>query len=284
MFGKLRRLAALVNHRSETRTPFATPVAVPSDPEQKVDFVCNVCGNQNRAVSLRLVRAREDQSCGHCKSSLRMRSVVYALSMELFGKALVLPEFPIDKSISGLGMSDWDGYANGLAQKLAYTNTYYHTEPRLDITNLPEAEIGSRRFLISSDVFEHIPILALDSAFRNSRRLLRENGVFIFTVPNAKSGETLEHFPRMHDFRIIETKGKRFLYNRTVEGDEEIFDDLIFHGGDGMTLEMRKFSEPDLLRRLGAAGFSSVKVYSDCVSEFGIVWPVDRDVPIAARC
>jgi hypothetical protein len=35
-------------------------------------------------------------------------------------------------------------------------------------------------------------------------------------VPFTKTGETLEHFPRMHDFTIIETKGKRFLYNRAV--------------------------------------------------------------------
>ena len=213
-----------------------------------------------------------------------MRSVIYALSMELFGKPLILLEFPADNTVSGLGMSDWEGYSKVLERKFAYTNTFYHTEPRLDIANVPEEATGKLRFLISSDVFEHIPILALEDAFRNSRRLLQKNGVFIFTVPFTKSGETQEHFPRMHDFRIIETKGKRFLYNRTAEGEEEIFDDLIFHGGDGMTLEMRKFSEPDLRRRLAGAGFSSIRIYSDHIPEFGIIWPTDWDVPIAARC
>lgn len=212
-----------------------------------------------------------------------MRSVMYTFSMELFGKPLVLPEFPADNTISGLGMSDWEGYSKGLETKLAYTNTFYHTEPRLDITNLPDGATGKHRFLISSDVFEHIPVFALDDAFRNSRRLLHKGGVFIFTVPFTKAGETQEHFPRLHDFRIIETKGKRFLYNRTAEGEEEVFDDLIFHGGDGMTLEMRMFSEPDLRRRLASAGFSSVRVYTDCVPEFGILWPMDWAVPIAAR-
>ena len=80
-----------------------------------------------------------------------------------------------------------------------------------------------------------------------------------------------------------ETGAKRFLYNRTVDGQEEIFDDLIFHGGDGMTLEMRMFSEPDLRRRLAEAGFGSVRVYADQVPEFGILWPMDWAVPIAAR-
>jgi len=212
-----------------------------------------------------------------------MRSVIYALSMELFGKPLVLPEFPVDNTVSGLGMSDWEGYSKALEKKLAYTNTFYHTEPRLDIANVPEEATGKHRFLISSDVFEHIPVFALDDAFRNSRRLLQKNGVFIFTVPFTKAGETQEHFPRLHDFRIIETKGKRFLYNRTAEGEEEIFDDLVFHGGEGMTLEMRMFSEQDLRQRLAEAGFSSIRIYSDHIPEFGILWLMDWAVPIAAR-
>jgi SAM-dependent methyltransferase len=194
-----------------------------------------------------------------------------------------LPEFPRDPGVSGLGMSDWDGYALTLSEKLSYVNTYYHQEPRLDITELPEAMIGTQDFVISSDVFEHIPVFALDDAFKNSRLLLKPGGVFIFTVPFTKTGETQEHFPRLNDFRIIETRGKRFLYNKTVDGEEEIFDDLVFHGGDGMTLEMRMFSEPDLKKALTAARFSSVRICTDLVPEFGIIWPMDWAVPIVAR-
>jgi hypothetical protein len=282
--GKLHRLASRVKHSLTPRTAVSAPAGPPDVATRTVDFVCNVCGQENRAAPVEHVQDRECPSCGHCRSSLRMRSVIYTLSMELFGKPLVLPEFPVDKTISGLGMSDWEGYSRGLEKKLAYTNTFYHTEPRLDITNVPEEAAGIHRFLISSDVFEHIPVFALDGAFRNSRRLLRQDGVFIFTVPFTKDGETQEHFPRMHDFRIIETRGKRFLYNRTPEGEEEIFGDLIFHGGDGMTLEMRIFSEPDLRRRLTEAGFSSIRIYSDRIPEFGILWPIDWAVPVAARC
>jgi ribosomal protein L37E len=282
--GRLRRLASRIKHRL-LPSPGTSVPAVNGEPSggTAVDFVCNVCGQQNRAVPLVHVQNRECQSCGYCRSSLRMRSVMHALSIELFGKALVLPEFPLDKAVSGLGMSDWEGYAKGLENKFSYTNTFYHTEPRLDITDVPGELTGKQRFLISSDVFEHIPVFALDRAFRNSRRLLQDNGVFIFTVPFVKDGETQEHFPRLHDFKIIETRGKRFLYNRTVDGEEEIFDDLVFHGGDGMTLEMRMFSEPDLRRRLAAAGFESVKIYADHVPEFGIIWPMDWAVPIVAR-
>jgi SAM-dependent methyltransferase len=276
----LRRLASAVKRRLAPAAPVPQSAA-PAQP--LVDFVCNICGHANTGVPREQMQNREGQSCRSCASSLRMRSVMYALSTELFGRAVVLRDFPVDKSIAGIGMSDWEGYATALREKLDYTNTYYHAEPRLDITRIPDEAVGRYRFLLSSDVFEHIPGFALDDAFRNACRLLHDGGVFIFTVPFLKSGETQEHFPRLHDFRIVETRGKRFLYNRTADGVEEIFDDLVFHGGEGMTLEMRMFTEPDLLRRLREAGFSSAQVRIDYAPEYGIHWPIDYAVPIVAR-
>ncbi len=289
-FARLRRLAGRAVRRlrgagsvAVTKPSVGQPAASQALSVDTVDFVCNVCGHKNLGVPLVHVQNREFQSCAACRSSLRMRSVMYALSMELFGKALTLPEFPKDKQLAGLGMSDWEGYAGRLEQKLGYINTFYHIEPRLDITAPPSDWAGRQRFLISSDVFEHIPVFCLDQAFANSRQLLDDQGVFIFTVPYLKDGQTSEHFPNLHDFRIIETAGKRYLYNKTSSGNEEIFGDLVFHGGDGMTLEMRMFSEPDLLRHLKEAGFASVRIYTDQVPEFGIIWPMDWAVPIAAR-
>lgn len=264
-------------------TPAPAAVREADDGIPSVDFLCNVCGQENRRVPLHHVQNREYQSCAHCRSSLRMRSVVHALSVELFGRPLVLPEFPADKTISGLGMSDWEGYAMPLAERLAYQNTFYHAPPRLDITDIRDEDCARQRFLISSDVFEHIPVALLDQAFRNSCRLLNDAGVFIFTVPYAKEGRTVEHFPNLHQFSIDETDGKRVLHNVTRDGQHETFEDLIFHGGDGMTLEMRMFSEPDLLRSLQDAGYRSTRIYTDCVEEFGILWPMDWAVPIAAR-
>lgn len=266
---------------------FGKPAPTRRPPEAgetpSVDFLCNVCGKENHRVPLHHVQNREFQSCVHCRSSLRMRAVVHALSVELFGRPLVLPEFPADKTITGLGMSDWEGYATPLAERLAYQNTFYHASPRLDITDIRDEDCARQRFLISSDVFEHIPVFLLDQAFRNSRRLLNSDGVFIFTVPYVKEGETVEHFPNLHQFDIREIDGKRVLHNVTRDGQHETFENLVFHGGDGMTLEMRMFSESDLLRNLKDAGYRSTRIYTDRVEEYGILWPMDWAVPIAAR-
>jgi len=251
--------------------------------DARVDFLCNVCGCRSFGVPREQAENREFQSCQHCRSSLRMRSLMYLLGAELFGSPRALLAFPTDKSIRGVGMSDWEGYAPLLAERFDYTNTFYHCEPRLDISDIPESSVGRYDFLISSDVFEHIPPEVLDRAFANSRRLLKPNGVFIFTVPFAKTDATREHFPRLHDFRIVEEGGKRVLINTTADGTSERFEDLVFHGGEGMTLEMRMFGEGDLLRRLRAAGFSRAEVRADPAPHFGINWPIDHSLPVVAR-
>lgn len=180
-------------------------------------------------------------------------------------------------------MSDWEGYSVQLAEKVSYTNTYYHTEPRFDITRIAESDVGRYDFLISTDVFEHIPVFELDKAFSNAKRVLAPGGFLLLTVPFDNADETREHFPQLHDFRIVEANGGRKLINRTVDGTEEVFDNLIFHGGDGATLEMRKFSECDIRRRLSSAGFNSIRLCKEPVPKWGIDWPTDWDMPIVAR-
>ncbi len=260
---------------------FLKPTKAPEQPEL-LSFQCNICGHFNEDIPKRIVKSREDQSCQKCKSSLRMRSVIYALSMELFGKNIMLPDFPEDKTITGIGMSDWEGYANLLSEKLAYTNTYYHQEPKLDITNITPEQENKYDFIISTDVFEHIPP-PVETAFVNVQRLLKPGGVLIFTVPYMNDGITKEHFPDLHDFRIVTHKGKSFLINVTKDGEEQVFDDLIFHGGDGFTLEMRMFAKKSLLEELESAKFEHNKIYSDNISEFGIIWQISWAFPIAAR-
>lgn len=243
-------------------------------------FRCNICG---QACLTKVVELdREKASCKNCGSTVRWRAIIHILSVELFGQSLALPDFPVRHDISGIGLSDWDGYAAQLTRKLNYRNTFYHQEPRLDIASIDAALEGSLDFIISSEVFEHVPP-PVSVAFQNARRLLKPGGVMIFTVPYSKEEKTLEHFPELHDYKLIESNGHYTLRNVTKSGAVQIFEDLIFHGGPGSTLEMRVFSESSILEEFKEAGFSNIKIYRTPDFEHGIYWRDNWSLPMSAR-
>lgn len=245
-------------------------------------YQCNICGEacETRVDAL----DREQPSCPNCGSTVRMRAIIHMLSLELFGKSIPLPEFPHMPDIKGVGMSDWVGYAFPLAHKLGYTNTFYHKEPKLDITSIEPSRGGTLDFIISSDVFEHVaPPVSV--AFANACRLLKPSGVMIFIVPyiNDLGSVTKEHFSDLYQYKIIKTSSGYILKNSTREGVEQVFDNLVFHGGEGSTLEMRVFSESSLLEEFHKAGFSRVKIYREPYFDYGIYWKHDWSLPMAAR-
>jgi SAM-dependent methyltransferase len=210
-----------------------------------LSFRCNLCGTTNRAALCAL--ERETPSCRGCGSTVRFRSIVHLLTQALFGRSMVLADMTPRQDIVGIGLSDADAYANPLASKLGYTNTFFHTEPRLDIANAPSDLTGRYDFIIASDVFEHV-VPPVSRAFANARRMLRPGGVFVFSVPYGLDGGTVEHFPDLADFRVAEENGRWTLHNRATDGREQVYTDLVFHGGPGTTLEMRLFSLPALQR------------------------------------
>lgn len=242
-------------------------------------FRCNICGRVAWAPKERLTR--ESITCG-CGSSVRLRSLVHVLSLELFGRSLPIKDFPFSPEISGLDMSGAIAYGKRLASRLGYTNTFLHKEPRLDITEPGPEWLGRSDFVISSDVFEHVA-RPVSRAFQNSFRLLRPGGVIILTVPYARDGETIEHFPSLHDYRLVEQDECRMLINTTVDGQQEVFHDLVFHGGEGETLEMRVFSQTGVVEELARAGFVEIRIHDDPFPEFGIIWQHDWSLPISAR-
>lgn len=251
----------------EKRGMYRRYLLLRANSDDVVCFRCNICGCRTSFPRPHL--SRESCSCVKCGSTLRWRSVIHALSLELFGKSLTLPEFPFRPDITGIGMSDWQGYAHRLTRKLSYTNTFYHTEPFLDIMNVDPSQFGLYDFVISSDVFEHIPPPSI-KAFRNVLRLLKPGGVFIFTVPYV-CGETKEHFPSLNQFSIEKRTGSWILLNRTADDRLETFENLTFHGGPGTTLEMRVFGDRSLVNEVEEAGFRDRKIHSDECPEFGIV-------------
>ena len=243
-----------------------------------ISFTCNICGSDNTVEAL----DSEPSSCAGCGSNVRLRAMLYMLSKELFGEALVLPDFPPLTAIRGIGLSDQRSYATALAKKLDYTNTYYDREPRLDITEPHPERYGTYDFILSSDVFEHISV-PVERAFEEACRLLKPNGVLCLTVPSTLEHETVEHFPDLHRYAVVDLAGSLVLINRKADGALEIRDNLMFHGGVGATLEMRLFSQKDLERKLIAAGFETVVFQTEPVPRFGIEFEGKWSLPLVAR-
>jgi SAM-dependent methyltransferase len=235
---------------------------------QQPSFRCNVCGQQNRGDPK--LFTRETGACSKCKATVRMRGAVYALSLGLFGGILAIPDFP-KNSLSGSGISDWDGYANRLKKKLNYRNTFLHQRPILDITNAPQDLAGTQDFLISIDVFEHIAP-PVDRAFQGAAKLLKPGGCLVFSAPYNLHESTAEHFPHLHQFEVVKALGGFCLLNRRQDGTLEVFDQLNFHGGPGHTLEMRLFSKADILGHLATAGFVNVRIVSE-----DLAWGIHYD-------
>jgi SAM-dependent methyltransferase len=243
--------------------------------------LCNICGSQN--VVERADIQRETATCTQCGSILRWRSIIAALSVTLYGSSRLLGEFSWGPSTVGLGMSDWHGYAGRLSEIFSYENTFYDEEPRFDVMApvRPDAA-GKYDFIISSDVLEHVPP-PYERALENLRAMLKPNGVLILSVPMEPDGSTVEHFPDLHQYDLAQLGEDSVLVNRTRTGAIQVFEDLVFHDGAGATLEMRRFSAPDVLDGLRRAGFEGVEPFDTAVPEHGIVWNDRASWPVVAR-
>jgi len=225
---------------------------------------------------------REEPTCTFCGSSVRMRGIVHHLSLGLFERSVSLPDFPHLPEIVGVGLSDWEAYAKILEKKFSYTNTFYHQEPFLDITILPPNRFKACDFLISTEVFEHVPP-PVSRAFQGSFDILKPGGLLVLTVPFTDTPKTKEHFPNLHQFKVVNLGEDYILVNRTAEGGFELHKDLVFHGGPGSTLEMREFSRADVVHQLEEAGFIEVQVHEGSVPAWGILPPHQWGLPITAR-
>ena len=255
---------------------------LPPDAPQVIEYCCNLCGCKNRLDSSQF--HRELAACKKCGALARFRGIIHALA-NFLGESedAILRDWPIRKRIFGIGMSDWNGYARLLRRKFSYENTFYDHKPKLDILNLTEKNLGKYDFVISTDVFEHI-LPPLQQGFDNLFRLLKPGGCLIFSVPYTRTAQTLEHYPGLLDYEILNFRGTRILVNRDEGGRLQVYDNLVFHGGKGATLEMRIFCEADILNRLAQSGFEDIEVYDQPNLSIGYYWPglksADPDAPL----
>ena len=188
--------------------------------------------------------------------------------------ALPLPDFHDRTGISkGSGAGDAHCYAFPLAEKVNYTNTFYDREPYLDITVSHPDQYGTYDFILSSDVFEHVDT-PVGRAFEEAFRLLKPNGFLCITVPSVIADETVEHYPDLHQYSVVE-----FDWGARADQPQarwvktlEIHGNLVFHGGISTTLEMRLFSQADPIFNSKTTDYSDVVLQMEPVERFGIVF------------
>lgn len=249
----------------------------PTPKRPKLRFICNICGATASAPTEHF--DRETPNCSHCGSNVRFRAFIALLGQALGRGTTPLVDWPVDKAISGVGLSDWPGYAAVLAEKCDYRNTHFHAEPKLDICAPPSDWQERFDFLLSSDVFEHV-MPPVQAAFEGSFRLLKPGGLLVMSVPFVPKARTREHYPDAVGYRLDE--GGRVLIDSVSRGDY-VAAEPVFHGGPGATLEMRLFGGLDLEANLEAAGFEAVRVHAEAILEVGVVHPLLFSLPITAR-
>ena len=257
--------------------------ALPSRTATAEKPVCNICGFRLIGPA-GVLSERELRSCAACGSTLRFRAIVAALQSELDGdeEVRVLARIPRRKHVKGIGMSDAGVYAHVLQRKFSYLNTFFHTEPLLDIRSPARDYLGQFDFAVSSDVLEHVDGPALRT-LGNLRALLKPGGILALTVPYGFHEATIEHYPELHDYRIEGEGASRILVNVTQDGREQRFTSLCFHGGDGSTLELRIYSYSDLIRQLSEVGFTDIRLHDADYPEWGIIHQHKLGLPITAR-
>ncbi len=251
--------------------------------KNKHNFKCIITGKDVSLSEKNVLISREGMNADGCTS--RLRAMIYHLSKELFGQPICLNEFPKNKNIKGIGMSDAPEYAITLSEKLDYVNTYYEKEPYLDIYQLSKEQQNAYDFVLSTDVFEHIPPYpGLNIAFKNLYNLLKPNGFVVFGVPFSLDEETVEHFPNLYNYNFKKEGSKITLYNETIDGKKEMFENLCFHGGpgditqnkgNGSTLEMRVFCKKDIEKKFYEAGFREIEfldIEDPIIKSYGIYW------------
>lgn len=123
----------------------------------------------------------------------------------------------------------------------------------------------------------------VERALEEIARLLKPNGFLVATVPCTPDDVMREHFPGLHEYRVIRLGAGGVLVNRRADGTLEARDHLAFHEGPGEVLEMRQFGPSGLRARLTEAGFREVSFLLDDVPEAGIRFDADVSQPLVAR-
>ena len=223
-------------------------------------FTCVLCGHRSGCKSV----GRESMPCDWCGSTWRARAMVLGL-LQAFGMPNVtLSQVNEDWSTRGIGISDDIKVASRLGGKFSYVNTYYHQGPKLDLCSVDQQWVESARFVICSDVLEHVPA-PVEMALKGLYSLLQSGGVAVISVPYKSEGATEEFYPELDRYEVVDDNVVWY----DTSGVRHVDVQPEFHGGAGQTLAFRLWSLPGLLDALSSCGFSRVSIMT-CDEKLGV--------------
>ena len=237
----------------------------------RVHFSCPICEDKSWTQASEL--HREGGVCRSCGSTVRHRAIILAVLKESGNRPWIY-FWGLSRRFSKvkkrntviIGLSDHPVMVDYLTPRYTYTNTFYDVEPKLDITS---PEITSQAdILISSDVFEHT-LGDPSFAFAGAASVLKVGGKFVLTVPYEQYGQTIEHYPGLKSYLFDSDTGRTF--GLFEDGERELIN-AIYHGGPGITLEMRMFSKDGVLSCLQKAGFVNIEINERDIPRYGIYY------------
>lgn len=208
-------------------------------------FFCVACIRPSKARKGTI--GREGANCYWCNTTSRDRAMLLNIHWAFLSKFLKDPR-SVPKIV---GVSDGQLMEKILKKiyQSNYKNYHYHQEPKLDITQVASNLYCSADIVSCTEVLEHVAP-PIDNAFLGLYKLLTENGALVLSVPhNDKFGVHIEHFPILTDSELVLDE-KPMLRGHDLRGNYLEFQDLVFHGGIGSTLEYRVFSETSLENNL----------------------------------
>lgn len=228
-----------------------------------IKWRCILCGTIQKSIPIEPVR--ESCLCVACGSSWRARAVTFGLILGLGLPQKPVVEWDSDWSICGVGFDDDPSIFSMLPTKVIYVNTHLEKYPRLDLRHIPDSTRESMRFLICSDVLEHVEP-PVEDGFTGLYSLLQPGGLAVVSVPVHGAGPTNEFYPDLVHFEVLPDASVRW---RDSHGQERIDKDPEYHGGTGLVLSFRTFGVEEFKSRLINVGFKSVQELPSN-PEFGI--------------
>ena len=213
---------------------------------------CILCGAQHGKIPE--AASREGMGCDVCGSTWRTRAVTLSVMTGLGIDPVPMSEIASDWSRIGVGFDDHPSIFSTFPTKWDFVNSRLHRFPVLDLLNLADETVEAFEFALCSDVLEHVQP-PYRCALEGLLTILKPGGFAVVSVPISGVTEVVEHYPGLRSFKTLEDGTVEWTDSMGIRHHER---NPVFHGGDGLTLELRIFSANEMMSGLTEVGFGSV--------------------------